>query len=247
MRSIIFAFLILVCIGVVFASLEVEVTLSDRFALETFTYSGEPGIVSFELPTEPVSVTSEVPYVLNGSIVAFNASDTPLSFSALFDDLIISSGSDRIFRSSISSDEVALTVILPKGATLEESVPQGTLLTDGSRIAITWPASSEVSVAVFYTIEESFSWILVLAFVLPIIAAFVVFLIWRTKSRTIDALISADERLVLERVDGTRTQKEIANELVFSKSKMSKVVRKLEEKGLVGKEPHFKTNRLRRR
>lgn len=241
---------VLVSFAHVSASLDVQVTLSDGFAREAFVYSGEPGPLSFELPKEPVSVTADAAYELNGSTLTIEADETPIGFSVLFDDLIVSSGSQRVFRSSFSAEQVTLSVTLPEGASLDEAIPQGELSTDGSRIMIAWPPAAERSVAVFYTIEPETPWLLLVAFSLPILAGFGFLLYWNTQrrasTRVIDALLSENERAVFERVDGSRTQQNIADELGYSKSKMSKVVRKLEEKGLVGKEPHFKTNRLKR-
>lgn len=232
------------------ASLDVGITLSDAFVRESFVYSGEPGSLSFELPREPVSVTANVSYALNGSTLTIDADETPVRFSALFDDLIVSSGSQRVFRSSFSADAITLSITLPEGATVDEAIPQGAFSTDGSRITIAWPPAPERSVAVFYTVDEGTPWLLLIAFSLPIIAGFGFLIYWnaqrRTNERVIDALLSENEREVFDRVDGDRTQQHIADELGYSKSKMSKVVRKLEEKGLVGKEPHFKTNRLKR-
>ena len=229
------------------ASLVVDVTLSDRFVLESFTYSGDPGVISFELPSEPASVSSDHPFVVDGRTITIEAFDPPVTFSALFDDLIVSSGSERVFRSSFSSDALALSVTLPESAVLIDMIPAGDLSTDGSRTTISYPESSEISVAVFYSVPNAFPWLFAFAFSIPVIASFVFFAMYRTRQGTVRELVSSDECSVLDLIDGSRTQIEIARELSFSKSKMSKVVRKLEEKGLVRKEPHFKTNRLVRR
>ena len=51
--------------------------------------------------------------------------------------------------------------------------------------------------------------------------------------------------VVKELRKGTKMQKHIAKNLDFSKSKISKVVRKLEEKKIIEKEPYFKTNKIK--
>ena len=247
MRVIRLVLVLALIIPSVSALLEVDVVISDAYVLESFTYYGEPGILSFDLPSRPVSVSADHPYAVSDRIFVIEANESPVVFSFLFDDLVIASGSQRVFRSSFVSESVLLSVTLPRGATLDDAVPRAQITTDGSRMTLSWPQAPEVSVAVFYSMPAAVSWVLVGAFALPIILAFVGFAVYRSRERTVRELVSADERDVLDLIDGVRTQKEIANELSFSKSKMSKVVRKLEEKGLVRKEPHFKTNRLVRR
>ena len=237
-------FVLALLIPVVSAALEVDVVVSESYVRESFIYHGEPGILSFELPSRPISVSTDHPYALSDRMLIFDANESPVVFSLLFDDLIIASGPQRVFRSSFSSDSVLVRVTLPEGAVLDDAVPRANLTTDGSRTTLTWPQAPEVSVAVFYSMPPAVPWVLIAAFALPLVFAFIVFAAYRTRERTVRGLISDDEREVLDRIDGVRTQKDIANELSFSKSKMSKVVRKLEEKGLVRKDPHFKTNKL---
>lgn len=246
-RGFLVALAALVSIAAVSAALQVNVTIGGEYVREGFVYTGPPGRLSFELPSVPASVATQVPYSLNGSTLLLNASRTPLVFSALFKDLIVAQGSKRVLRTSFSSDEVGLSVRLPRGAALEQAVPTGELSTDGESVVVTWPPAPDRNVAVFYTEPSRVPWLPLIAFSLPVITVFVYLAVAFTRRRTIEQLLSGDEQRVLDLVDGSRTQQAIAEELGFSKSKMSKVVRKLEEKGLVGKEPHFKTNRLTRR
>ena len=241
------ALLFALIVPMVSGSLEVEVTLSDEYVLESFTYVGEPGVLSFELPSHPASVSSDQPFEVSDRLIVIDVNETPVGFSVLFDDLLVVSGSQRVFRSSFSSDSVSLSVNLPQGAVLDEAVPRADVSTDGSRMTLTWPEAPEISVAVFYSVPSTVPWMLIVAFALPIVAGFVIFAVYRTRASVVRELVSSDEQAVLDRIDGVRTQKRIAEELSFSKSKMSKVVRRLEEKGLVRKEPYFKTNRLKRR
>ena len=83
---------------------------------------------------------------------------------------------------------------------------------------------------------------LILIFIVSI--SFGLFFYVKKKSREdIYAILSNDEILIIKEIKNNVTkQKEISRNLNFSKSKMSKVIAKLEQKKLISKEPHFKTN-----
>jgi len=72
--------------------------------------------------------------------------------------------------------------------------------------------------------------------------------IGRKKEQKIAKLVLNEEEqkifdLIIER-GGVILQDEIVKELDYSKAKVSKIVRKLEEKGIIRKEPYKKTNKL---
>jgi uncharacterized membrane protein len=178
-----------------------------------------------------------------------------VSFQLLYDNLIERSGSGKSFRTALSSgavDGIEVSATLPAGYILSEQAPQATpepdsITTDGRRIALHWnfKGADDAAVAVFYTGSKSASlwWLLLIPAALAIgITAFFIFHRKRVRSIVSDTL-SEDEQKVVDLVrQGNDKQNEIAKALVFSKSKMSKVMRKLEEKGLVEKSPFFKTN-----
>ncbi|MFH1181491.1 MAG: helix-turn-helix domain-containing protein [Candidatus Woesearchaeota archaeon] len=217
----------------------------------------------FTAISEPFSVIYDGSYSVreqNGSYKISFAKDikpgeNTVSFQLLYDNMIEKSGSGKSFRTALSSavvDEIKVSATLPAGFMLSEHAPQATpepqsITTDGRRITLHWSFENtgNAAVAVFYTSGQSFSawWLLLIPVALALgFLAFFIFHKKRVRSIVSDTL-SEDEQKVIDLVrQGNDKQNEIAKALDFSKSKMSKVVRKLEEKGLVEKSPFFKTN-----
>jgi uncharacterized membrane protein len=101
------------------------------------------------------------------------------------------------------------------------------------------------SFSVFYENEKGSSlwWILIIAILL--VAAGIIFSLYhKTNLRnTVKDTLSEDENKIIDLLrKSDMKQKEIARQLNFSKSKMSKITRRLEEKNLIERTPLFKTN-----
>ena len=72
-------------------------------------------------------------------------------------------------------------------------------------------------------------------------------LLKKEKKSFVLSTLSQDERSIVEVIIKNKeiTQKEISRRLNFSKSKMAKIVRRLEEKNIIEKKPYMKTNKLK--
>lgn len=244
-------FLLCLLIPSAFA-LQISIDLSDDTAKETIKAPAiQEDSFAFFTPTEPTGIFYEGEYSLHeidgGFEIDFeNNGLDPIQFTLLFDDLILSSGKDHAFHADfISSDNLSIDLLLPQGATLESMTPMGETDSDGQRIVLHWGMQEEASIAVFFQQQEDHTLIFAVPFILLVGAG--IYAYFRRKTRIIiEDILSEDEQKVVSQLRNDVTlQKAVAKNLEFSKSKISKVIRKLEEKGLVTKEPHFKTNRLR--
>ena len=78
------------------------------------------------------------------------------------------------------------------------------------------------------------------------ISIFMIFIYKKKNSKFIMSTLSSDEREIVKFIkeDIGITQKKISQLTGFSKSKMSKLARRLEEKEIIKKTPWFKTNKF---
>ncbi|MBN2567448.1 MarR family transcriptional regulator [Candidatus Woesearchaeota archaeon] len=216
----------------------------------------------FSVADEPLSVGYDGGYAVTATDGGYEiefmwpiaVGENTVGFTLLFDGLVLKRSGERVFRTAFSGgyDSTTVRVTLPDGFTLSSegpaaTPPPDTITTDGRRITLAWAFPGDAAVAVFYEGPDSpLLWLLAAVAAVILIAIWVYIFFLNRAARAIDEVISEDERRVLDAVRGGEPiQKKVAEGLSFSKSKMSKVVRRLEEKGLIAKEPHFKTNRLK--
>jgi len=152
-----------------------------------------------------------------------------------------------------------LEVMLPRGyvlAELESAVsPAGyDISTDGKDILITWEfekVDDEQSFIILYERGlKSGSVLLVFLVVVVAIVWTLVGVSWyykREKKQIIDGVLSNDEKQIMKLIEDNKeiTQKQVVKDLGYSKAKISKLIRRLEEKGLVVKTPWMATNKLK--
>lgn len=172
-------------------------------------------------------------------------------------DLVFSSESVYSFSTSLKPPEansVSIKAFLPAGFAIYRDVvyPEAhETLSDGERIYIEWKPEGGVETLVsfkFYNTHSDYS-LLITAIMGIALIAVVVYLVgyYRKKVRKeFERGFSEDERKVLLILSKNRTcmQKKLEKELKFSRAKMTRVVKKLEAKGLVEKERVGRTNRL---
>ncbi len=222
-------------------------------------------IVEFVTVFRPLSIIYDGEYSIKRDggnyVIEFEKDITigtnEVSFSILYDDLIDKSFNERVFRTSfypknVSSLDISLT--LPTHFVLSEKSPSSTprpdsISSDGQRITLSWkfdnPESADISV--FYTGQRN-STLLIIVFLISIVLISLVLFFYskkRLKKHIGDMLSDQELKVITELEKGVVKQKEIGANLNFSKSKLSKIVGRLEEKNLVEKKPHFKTNVLR--
>lgn len=137
---------------------------------------------------------------------------------------------------------------LPKGYVLYKDgvMPKGEIGTDGERIFVSWKGhQSEVPlIARFYQANQSKTELfLALAFA----AGAIIILVKMKRSDEYLLGFSNDEIKVIEAVKSKRIvyQNKLEKELGFSRAKMTRIMKKLEEKGLVEREKIGRTNKIR--
>lgn len=170
------------------------------------------------------------------------------------------------FSVKIPARDVLTAVRLPEGMVLSENVPGGSTVpftnstsTDGRRITVIWrlsdvPKEDPISFRVFYEpginpstffTEPSLRLLALLAIMVGGGVGFV-FLQKRRKTKDVVLSILDDyERRVIssiEKAEGTINQKRIVSETNLSKAKVSRVVQKLVERGLLQVERRGRTN-----
>jgi uncharacterized membrane protein len=256
MRWLNIAFLLFM-IPVCSALTEVEISLNrNDIATEDFiiTIDSEKAYDQFEFQAaRPISVIYDGTYRISDSGIIFDKEIVPgentLEFSLIYDGLVESKGSLHIFRTSIVADDaIVLRLNLPEKNTISDApgaIPAPSKIsTDGKKISLEWEFQDDATVAVFYESEKDYTFWIIAAAVLMIAASSVIF--YKLSNKKVLDILTRDEQDVLELVrKGILKQSEVAEKLGFSKSKMSKVIRKLEEKNLIKKEPYFKTNVLK--
>jgi len=216
---------------------------------------------SFSTYSEPLSIISEYPYEIKKDEInslytihflkGIKKGQNTYNFSIIYDNLIQKSGNIYSFRTGFDSgiaDNINLKVILPKSYSLSDIHPNvipnpNSIETDGQNIMILWEVEEEsANIAVFYEGKSNSD--VLFSIIIATIIIFGIFYLSKQKSKQdVRVFLSDDEISIIDLLKkGKQKQKDIAKELEFSKSKMSKVVRKLEEKKIIEKEPYFKTN-----
>jgi len=178
-------------------------------------------------------------------------------------DFIKKSGKEFIFSYDFSipfnSRQTKIKLTLPEGFVLADAAspisPKPLSIdTDGRLISIIWNTDKlEESFIVVYKrgftskTESLLPIYLLLALITALLTIIVTIKINRRKSRKfISGTLSDDENKItnLIKEDKDVTQKEISKLTGFSKSKMSKIVRRLDEKGVLKKKQFYKTNKF---
>ncbi|MEM5776856.1 MAG: helix-turn-helix domain-containing protein [Candidatus Aenigmatarchaeota archaeon] len=141
-----------------------------------------------------------------------------------------------------------LKLLLPKGYVLYKDgvIPKGKIETDGERIFVVWeniPFETPIIVRFYQASQSKLE--LFLAFALIVLAL----IIWIKSKKDESYLLgfSNDEIKVINYLKEKRLvyQNKVEKELGFSRAKMTRIVKKLEEKGLIEKERIGKTNKLK--
>lgn len=175
-----------------------------------------------------------------------------LKFVLVYDNIVEGDDNNKVFRTRFypeNTEEMTISLTLPTYYILSDKEPSVTpksdsITTDGQRIKLEWEFDDLADIVVFYESQAEVEFQIILFVILvAVISVFFYFYFKRkTKKHISEVLTSEEKKVVAEIRKGVTKQKEIARNLEFSKSKMSKVIRKLEEKNLIEKKPYFKTN-----
>ena len=219
-------------------------------------------VVAFTTISKPLSIIYDGGYsirqegdyyvvVLQKELVV---GENSLNFTIIYNDLIDRKNKQRVFRTTFHPEnnaEMSIRLTLPAHFVLSGKEPSAIpkpdlIITDGQKITLIWDFnnSERADLSVFYEGESNFGTIIIIfAVVLSASISLIFFIFKKSKIRDLEETLSSEELKIVEQIrKGATKQKEIAKNLEFSKSKMSKIARKLEEKGLIERKPYFKTN-----
>jgi len=166
-----------------------------------------------------------------------------------------------VFFNNVPENSLSIELSLPQGYILSDSnsdvLPKPSqMLTDGKAITLVWnydKSTQEVPIIVLYErgILEQPSKLpyFIFGVIFILILALVLFIYFKTQRETRNAILNTltpDEQAVVKIINKNQgiLQKEAVMQLNYSKHKMSKLVARLEGKGIINKVPHFKTNKL---
>ncbi len=203
-----------------------------------------------------------------GSLISCRVSPTKekreLRISFLSGEPAETSGRIFLYRDEIyipeDTESLFVKVSIPRGAAIVEnhselrpySPPDGKKATDGRRIFVIWErknlSSGDIlTIQIAYEKEESLSPGFL---VLPLAVLTLIFLVYFLRKRPPSYLpvLRKDEKILVDIIlkHGGRTdQRILVRESGYSKAKVSRVVKSLEERGLVSVEKVGRTNKIR--
>ncbi|MBI2584014.1 MAG: hypothetical protein HYW25_05075 [Candidatus Aenigmarchaeota archaeon] len=175
-----------------------------------------------------------------------------LEFSS--EKFIFTSGDIKQFLADLSLEfsvkQMQIVVKLPVGYITDSHFPRGAeIISDGSRIILTWdfenPRSALISVR-FRKAEELSMFPILIGFIAVVVALLGIFYYRKRSYKEFLQGFSEDEAKVIEFVKKNKIayQNNIEKEFHFSRAKMTRIVQKLAEKGIVEKKKKGRTNRL---
>jgi hypothetical protein len=224
--------------------------------------------IVFSQPIEERNLT----YTITGDVENVKANNTIEEVTAIREGekiiLLIPNGSRQVYLSFETSGLVKpykdgeefltylylpaskanrIAVLLPKGYALYKDgvIPKGELITDGERIGIVWQNKRDTALIIRFYQPQKNKLDLAIA-IASFTAALIVYLKYR-KDESYLLGFSADEARVIEEVKKRKVcyQNKLEKDLGFSRAKMTRIVKKLEEKGLIEKERIGRTNKIR--
>jgi uncharacterized membrane protein len=219
--------------------------------------------VEFTTVLKPVTISYNGDYSIqdegDGYVITFEKDikqgKNILNFVLVYDNILEGDANSKVFRTRFYPENTELmhiSLTLPTYYILSDKEPSVTpkpdsITTDGQRIKLGWVFDEQADLVVFYKSQSSnHVWVYLLgAAVFAISALSYIYFKKKARSDISDILSGEEKKVVGEIRKGVTKQKDIAANLDFSKSKMSKVIRKLEEKELIEKKPYFKTNIIR--
>lgn len=219
--------------------------------------------VEFTTVIKPLTIIYEGEYSIreedNDYIITFEKEiirgKNALTFTLIYDQIIEGNAKNKVFRTIFypeNTEQMTISLTLPTYYILSDKEPSVTpkpssVGSDGQRITLFWKFQEQADIVVFYRSQADFGLQVIPIIIIMSVIALVIYIYFKKKTKKhISEILSSEEKKVVEELrKGITKQKEIAKNLDFSKSKMSKIIRKLEEKDLIEKKPYFKTNIIR--
>jgi len=213
---------------------------------ETIEYTIQNNSMSFAVNLQDTTRTIVIKNFVVNPVVTKN-SEKILSFNHLIEENV--GKLDVILKlpiNSIVSDAGDESLIFPETTHM---------LSDGKRIILNWQRenfSGEFELFVTYKIGSNLDYNYILytsIFFVLIIVGLIIFFVSKTKgkvNKVISVGLSKEEKEIYDfiKTKGQISQKEVLNSLKYSKPRLSKLIRKLEEKELISKKPQGRTNIL---
>ena len=235
----------------------------------TFIPEEDSNSVTYTLDNTPVELkassgsTSTFEFMNNDVIIYDDfkkGKEKKIVISFLSKSLVEKIGNTNVFSFKFFPTENANLKVffpLPKGNIISEIDPAISpepteITTDGRTIVIKWDLKSlnePVNFIILYEGENKNNILIIVLILLTIVlvgALLYKITKHKTTKTTISKTLNQDERMIIDLLneDETRTQKVLVKLTGFSKAKMSKIIRRLEEKEVVEKKPHMTTNKL---
>lgn len=185
----------------------------------------------------------------------FLRNDTNLLISFYSDEMVFKNNDISQFFSEISIDthidNLDVSVFLPPGNTIDTFYPKdGKTITDGKSIGIIWTYKNSDAIFLPLFVKFQTARTNIISYLVAVLLIIIIVLVinhYRKKvRREFLAGFFEDERKVVEYLIKNKTayQNTIEKEFKFSRSKMTRIVKKLEQRGLVKKEKRGRTNKL---
>mgnify|MGYP001604237255 CR=1 FL=1 len=241
---------------------KIETTFSLRENANSFLFSIDQDIENIK-----VYDNNDIDYLLTDEGILINKDIRANEKNTVFiefdsKELVRQSGKNFIFSLDFllpsKPKNAKIKLVLPEGFVLSDLEPSISpkakeIETDGKKINIIWNVNnSEESFIVVYRRgyfgKTESLWPIYILLILIIILIFIALFIFQRKrtKEFISGTLSEDENKILKIIKENKeiTQKKISQLAGFSKSKMSKLAKRLEDKGIIKRKRFFKTNKF---
>ncbi|MBI2630463.1 hypothetical protein HYW76_05155 [Candidatus Pacearchaeota archaeon] len=254
--SIIIFTLIILSSGAVFGEYQIKYEqVGDKFLVSYNISLNNESEITIEAGN-PKSINSNVDYTLNNGNIELTGKNIYLSY--IDSELIEKSGNKYYFVSKNNiryESDMEIALELDEGFVLEREniYPKNfKISSNGRNIVVKWKTHimDNEDFPIFAVIEKTgrrFTYTyLVLGVVLVLLAVFMYFKYFRSKDY--NYLIESEKKVIEEIKKAERKemwQKQLQIKTGFSKAKLSRVIRNLEERGLTKKIPFGNTNKIK--
>lgn len=263
---IIFLFLIVLTSGV-FSSASlynIEINqVGERMLVKHSALLDEEGIISFNLPADAYSISSRQEYSLDKDIITIKSNQAEISY--LTEEALQKSGEGFYFVEKIKFnfdvDVVILKFTLDTGHFLDKEMtfpPVSSMETDGRQISAIWRLNDikkgddlPIFLQIGYSESADFSLLVLIGIIFIAIAIYLFYHFYQKKSKKedIDRHLMESEKMIIQELKkadrGELWQKRLQLNTNFSKAKISRLIRNLEQRNLIEKIPFGNTNKVR--
>ena len=267
--SVIFAFALILLFSlaspVLSSSYSLELNqVDDKILAEYYILLDKEDIILLVLPSDASSISSSVNYSLDGGVLAATGDEIRLSY--ITKSFLEKSDEGYYFVEDIKFDfpvdNASITIILKEGYFLdsEHIFPKPyEIKTDGRQISVLWRLNNVKqgdSMPIFLAIKTSeqfynfWIWLITIALIVGVYFAYRHYH-KKEKKTDVDKYLMESEKAILNELKtadrGELWQKQLQLKTNFSKAKLSRLIRNLEQRNLVEKIPFGNTNKVRLR